>query len=920
MFLRNLLIVNFYIKFVDKFVDSVGISGSQTIDKLKQIDSNIHPPNHFRNLKRKYLSSKYENNSEIVSEFYKEIYLGFGKNSDAIDLNQEKFHAILNNPNLKINEESIVTYGVALELFKYVRQNDNKYTIHNLIHVICFLSGRFSNQVENLRTALKRRIEQAECMRSTGPSYRTKIMLKKDLFEKEKKVLKDLAFWEENHDKVILDHTKKLKEVLARNEKLWAENEKLKIEYERERIASETAGKHYLSLENKMNQNLEYYLSNTNNMTNLIYEGQNIGSKQKIKLQNLVKELERQMELKDAENNILNIKQRELEEKIKNNEEEIAKQTDTIFEERKKKRKAQKEASRRRRLDKNCQDNDQFQVKIKELQEEIKYLEDQKTLVEDEFKKLQKDEPSIFKNKDGSYKNTVRACFQDLILNNVGVKVTRKVIISVLKFFANIEIEEKELPGETFARQQYCEARVLAMLQLRDVLGNDNNMTLQSDATTKRGRKFNTYDDSEFASKAAISIKNLMSDRHATQIKFNKLFEDYRKELLPLLRSDWNDLNEEEKQNASRINSFFCGLHFLVGLSEQAEIALKNYESLTDEPFGSTIAGGAGIQGNESGTLRLIRTFAKALSEHGCEKSGQMNKFLAHLETNGIGRNPIAKFRGNRFNIIFLNGGTTYYLSDIANKFLDVTDKNKLLNAVQQDLTDIQLAGCKALGLINKYLTGPLWRLFTKTENILDLSEHYQKMFKISKDLSRNASPIMNGKVQFFDDISIHEDEVHKSLMTENENKNVDKMCKEILELLFGTFSIQIQRVLVDYLHGGKFDSLKNDPRFREEVKSCPTTDVFPESNFGFLDRLMREKPNALDITYEAIIMAKYNNMGRWRDSLALETKQKYMDIAKKRKFEFLNAFKAREKKLRETIKEYVLDLKRKKQRKRQKN
>ena len=112
-------------------------------------------------------------------------------------------------------------------------------------------------------------------------------------------------------------------------------------------------------------------------------------------MQNLVKELERQMELKDAENNILNIKQRELEEKIKNNEEEIAKQTDTIFEERKKKRKAQKEASRRRRLDKNCQGDDQFQVKIKELQEEIKYLEDQKTLVEDEFKKLRKDEPSI---------------------------------------------------------------------------------------------------------------------------------------------------------------------------------------------------------------------------------------------------------------------------------------------------------------------------------------------------------------------------------------------------------------------------------------------------------------------------------------------------------------------------------------------
>ena len=40
-----------------------------------------------------------------------------------------------------------------------------------------------------------------------------------------------------------------------------------------------------------------------------------------------------------------------------------------------------------------------------------------------------------------------------------------------------------------------------------------------------------------------------------------------------------------------------------------------------------------------------------------------------------------------------------------------VKDKNKLLKAVYSDLQiKSYLCGCRALGLINKFVTGPLWR------------------------------------------------------------------------------------------------------------------------------------------------------------------------------------------------------------------
>ena len=39
-----------------------------------------------------------------------------------------------------------------------------------------------------------------------------------------------------------------------------------------------------------------------------------------------------------------------------------------------------------------------------------------------------------------------------------------------------------------------------------------------------------------------LSVKNLMSDRCNTQKKFNKLFIDYRSQIIPKMKSDWETL------------------------------------------------------------------------------------------------------------------------------------------------------------------------------------------------------------------------------------------------------------------------------------------------------------------------------------------------------------------------------------------
>ena len=48
---------------------------------------------------------------------------------------------------------------------------------------------------------------------------------------------------------------------------------------------------------------------------------------------------------------------------------------------------------------------------------------------------------------------------------------------------------------------------------------------------------------------------------------------------------------------------------------------------------------------------------------------------------------------------------------------------NNLLQAVQEDLNEIKnIAGCRALGVIDKLVTGPYWRKCETVENILDLN------------------------------------------------------------------------------------------------------------------------------------------------------------------------------------------------------
>ena len=72
------------------------------------------------------------------------------------------------------------------------------------------------------------------------------------------------------------------------------------------------------------------------------------------------------------------------------------------------------------------------------------------------------------------------------------------------------------------------------------------------------------------------------------------------------------------------------------------------------------------------------------------------------------------------------------------------------------------IAGVKALGLISKLVTCPLWNTLENTHvSILDMNEKYLQLVTFFDDASRNVSSFMRGELlPFGDDTPVEKDSI----------------------------------------------------------------------------------------------------------------------------------------------------------------
>jgi hypothetical protein len=68
-----------------------------------------------------------------------------------------------------------------------------------------------------------------------------------------------------------------------------------------------------------------------------------------------------------------------------------------------------------------------------------------------------------------------------------------------------------------------------------------------------------------------------LSDKDATQVKFNELLEEYRTQILQeKLGNAWNDMSELEQLSVSKLNNLFVDYMFSLVHTVEAAIILLN--------------------------------------------------------------------------------------------------------------------------------------------------------------------------------------------------------------------------------------------------------------------------------------------------------------------------------------------------------
>lgn len=330
-------------------------------------------------------------------------------------------------------------------------------------------------------------------------------------------------------------------------------------------------------------------------------------------------------------------------------------------------------------------------------------------------------------------------------------------------------------------------------------------------------------------------------------------------------------MTDEEKETLTRMNNFFCGLHFVVGLADSAEEVMKVWEAQHLDDYQHMSA-------STSSTQTLIRTACKAFHHQGSQQCGTSALFRAYMRKNGMHRLPLAKFVGNRFNIIFYDAAGIFYLQEHMIQFVvSVHGKsaNLLLQAVVSGLKKpFNIIGCRALGLVDKIVTGPLWRKLVECpSSILQMSSVYTRIKTKFDVWSDSSCDILLGNDFLEDCPEIHKDDVWNSLIEPNEN--LDTITIELLQLLFGAFSNTTQRLLVDHLPGGIYNSV-TESTLIEEISCVPTNNIAPERDFAILDRMIREKPNASTLALEAFIMYSHNKTSSWLQKKTCEELLEY--------------------------------------------
>ena len=325
------------------------------------------------------------------------------------------------------------------------------------------------------------------------------------------------------------------------------------------------------------------------------------------------------------------------------------------------------------------------------------------------------------------------------------------------------------------------------------------------------------------------------------------------------------------------MGNFYCKLHLLANFASETDKVLKEFESLIlHQNYSPEFV----FATKESGVARLVRTTCKAFHSRGSDEAGvasYFNSFLFGKKEKSL----LIPFIGNRFNVLYYNAATVYYHRDSMLEFLENwPNPNNLLKAVKEDLSNtVFVAELRALGIVDKLLTGLLWRLIEEKKNILELNPYLFRLKLKLDELGKNASPLLD-QVPIFPDLAIHKDGLYDKLFDEINDAESCVLTQQALEVILMGILVILERQCVYQLPGGKYWNAELN--LSTIGKNVPTTNKASESDFAILDMLIRAKPNSTIQTLQALTMWMRNDTAAWLNCKSLDEKTFLLDKVRK--------------------------------------
>ena len=366
---------------------------------------------------------------------------------------------------------------------------------------------------------------------------------------------------------------------------------------------------------------------------------------------------------------------------------------------------------------------------------------------------------------DGRYTDEIREVIMELVSLNVSINKVNDVIEVVLHTLSKKDVSKLRLPSDGCRKRIMEEARLIAQMQVAEAMLQDGDGVigncLHGDGTSKyhkhyqnfqittKDKKTLSFGLSEIAgadaasvlkefvwvtdeicyalsdksvkdvtfAKLLESIKTTMSDQGPINPVFNAQLKILRESVLPTAIENWETLDCEQKQELKEMSNYFCKLHLLANFATETGRYLKEFEQLMlHENFETNFAF---TSKKECGAFRLSRTSCKAYYQRGSDECGVAHYFNSLLDSRH--ENPyLESYIGNRFNIVFYDAAALYFHKEAITEFFHAwPNKNNLLEAVNEDISNkLYLAEVRALGIADKIVTGPFWRIVENVDNM----------------------------------------------------------------------------------------------------------------------------------------------------------------------------------------------------------